>query len=355
MRFIAPVGQGFSLAIITEYLPGIYVFMVITQTPVRISFLGGGTDYPDYFRQYGGATLVATIDKHTVVTVHRITRFLTHTIRVHYSRVESVQNVDEIQHPSARECLRFLCIEGGVEIHYLSDLPARTGLGSSSSATVGLLMALHSFKGDPVSRAHVAAEAVYVEQELIRERVGCQDQYACALGGLLHLEFCQDGTVRTNPVVLNQERLQALRDRLLLFYTGIQRDAHEILDEQIERTRSGKNAKELGSLKSLVGQGIEVLTGSNDLSEFGVLLHEGWMLKRRLSGKVSSSWIDEIYERARRFGAVGGKLLGAGGGGFLLVYAEPSYQEQVRNALPELREADFSFENLGSQIIFRRP
>lgn len=328
--------------------------MIITQTPVRVSFLGGGTDYPAYFRQHGGATLVATINKHTIVTVHRITQFLEHNIRVHYSRVESVQHIDEIQHPSARECLRFLGIDGGVEIHYVSDLPARTGLGSSSSATVGLLMALHSFKGDMVSREQVAAEAIYVEQELIKERVGCQDQYACALGGLLHLEFYRDGKVRVNPVVLNQERLQALEDRLMLFYTGIQRHAHEVLDEQVERTRSGENAKELESLKSLVSQGIKVLTGGNALSEFGALLHESWMLKRRLSRKVSASGIDEIYERARRAGAVGGKLLGAGGGGFLLLYVEPSYRERVRHTLSELREAEFSFENLGSQIIFYR-
>ncbi|MFA7328641.1 MAG: kinase, partial [Candidatus Ratteibacteria bacterium] len=299
--------------------------MIITQTPVRVSFLGGGTDYPAYFRRHGGATLVATINKHTIVTVHRITQFSAHSVRVHYSRVESVQHIDEIQHPSARECLRFLGVDGGIEIHYVSDLPARTGLGSSSSATVGLLMALHAFKGEAVSREQVAVEAVHVEQELIKERVGCQDQYACALGGLLHLEFHRNGKVGINPVVLDPERLGALQDRLILFYTGIQRHAHEVLDEQIERTRTGENAKELDGLKSLVSKGIKVLTGKNDLSEFGVLLHEGWMLKRRLSSKISVSGIDEVYKRARQAGVGGGKLLGAGGGGFLLFYVEPRH------------------------------
>lgn len=329
--------------------------MIITQTPVRISFLGGGTDYPAYFRQHGGATLVATINKYTLVTVHRLTQFVDYCVRIHYSQVESVQHIDEIQHPSARECLRFLGIDGGVEIHYVSDLPARTGLGSSSSATVGLLVALHAFKGEMVSREQVAEEAVYVEQKLIKERVGYQDQYACALGGLLHLEFQQDGKVRANPVVLSQERLLALKERLMLLYTRIQRHAHEVLDEQIERTQSGENSKELESLKGLVSQGIEVLTNSDDVSEFGALLHEGWMLKRGLSSKITTSWIDEVYEQARRAGAVGGKLLGAGGGGFLLLYVEPDNRKRVLNALPELRETEFSFENSGSQIIFYRP
>lgn len=327
--------------------------MIINQTPVRISFLGGGTDYPAYFRKHGGATLVTAINKYTIVSVHRLTRFMDHNIRVHYSQVESVNAVDEIRHPSARECLRFLGIKEGVEIHYVSNLPARTGLGSSSSATVALLMALHDFKGEKVSCTQLAEEAVYVEQELIKERVGCQDQYACALGGFLHLEFQPDGNVRVNPVRLNEERLQSLTKRLMLFYTGIQRHAHEILDEQINRTKAGENSKELDKLKMLVGRGVKVLTGSGSLSEFGELLHEGWMLKRGFSSKITSSWIDSIYERSRKAGALGGKLLGAGGGGFFLFYAEPDKHEKVKKALPELREAEFSFENSGSKNIFR--
>lgn len=326
--------------------------MIIARTPVRISFLGGGTDYPAYFRECGGSTLVGAINKYTVVTVHRLTQFADHSLRVHYSQLEAVRHVDEIQHPSARECLRFLGIEGGVEIHYVSDLPARTGLGSSSSATVGLLQALHAFKGETVSQERIAAEAAYVEQEMIRERVGCQDQYACALGGILHLEFRQSGNVCHHPIPLDPRRLRALEDRLMLLYTGIQRTAHEILDEQLERTESGDNAGSLEALKALVQDGIEVLSAKDDLSDFGALLHEGWALKRRLSSKISSSWIDEMYERARSAGAVGGKLLGAGGGGFLLLYVDPYNRERVRRALPELREVNFSFEDQGSQVIF---
>lgn len=329
--------------------------MIITQTPVRISFLGGGTDYPDYLRKNVGVTLVTTINKYTVVTVHPITQFLNHSIRVHYSRVEAVRQIEEIEHPSARECLRFLGIDGGIEIHYVSDLPARTGLGASSSATVGLLHALHAFKGEMVSREQLAEEATYVEQELIKEWVGCQDQYACALGGFLHLEFMSSGEVRVNPLIVTRERLHALEQRLLLLYTGVQRHAHKVLDEQMQRTQLGQNDDLLKKMVKLVNEGIEVLTNSRDLSDFGELLHEGWLIKRRLSRKVTTSWIDELYERARKAGAVGGKLLGAGGGGFLLFYVEPYNREKLRQSLPELHQADFSFENSGSQIIFYRP
>jgi D-glycero-alpha-D-manno-heptose-7-phosphate kinase len=329
--------------------------MIITQTPVRVSFLGGGTDYPEYFRHHGGATLVTTINRYTLVTVHQLTQFVEHSLRIHYSQVESVRKLEEIKHPSARACLEFLGIQGGVEIHYVNDLPARTGLGSSSSATVGLLMALHAFRGEMVSRERVAEEAVYVEHEMLKERVGYQDQYASALGGFQHLEFQRDGTVRANPIVLERERQRALERRLLLLYTGIQRHAHEVLDEQLERTRSGDALAQLDGLKALVREGVEVITRGRDLADFGALLHAGWMLKRALSGRVTTPWIDDLYTRARAAGAVGGKLLGAGGGGFLLLYVEPDHQDRVQAALPELRPVKFAFENAGSTVIFYRP
>lgn len=329
--------------------------MIITQTPVRVSFLGGGTDYPEYFRQHGGATLVTTINRYVLVTVHQLTQFVDHSLRIHYSQVESVQKLEEIKHPSARACLEFLGIQGGVEVHYVNDLPARTGLGSSSSATVGLLMALHAFRGEMVSRERVAEEAVHVEHQMLKERVGYQDQYASALGGFQHLEFQRDGAVRANPIVLDRERLRFLEERLLLLYTGIQRHAHEILDEQLERTRSGDAAKELDGLKALVREGVDIITQGRDLAEFGGLLHEGWLLKRALSGKVTTPWIDDLYTRARAVGAVGGKLLGAGGGGFLLLYVEPENHDRVRASLPELRRVEFAFENAGSTVIFYRP
>jgi D-glycero-alpha-D-manno-heptose-7-phosphate kinase len=329
--------------------------MVITQTPVRISFLGGGTDYPAHFGRHGGATLVTTINQYTVVTVHRPTRFVNHQIGIHYSQIERVQTLDDVQHPSARACLRFLGIDGGIEIHYVSDLPARTGLGSSSSATVGLLHALHAFKGEMVSRAQLAAEAVHVEQDLIKERVGCQDQYACAFGGLIRLRFRCDGEVQVDPIALPKPRTAALQARLMLFYTGLQRDAHDVLDEQLARTVAGNNERDLRRMAELVEDGIDVLTGSNRLDRFGTLLHEAWLLKRRLSSRITNPWIDELYERARRHGATGGKLLGAGSGGFLLLFVEPDRQPFVRAALPELREASFTFETSGSAIILYHP
>jgi D-glycero-alpha-D-manno-heptose-7-phosphate kinase len=330
--------------------------MVITQTPLRISFLGGGSDYPDYYlRHGGGATLVVSINQYTIITVHHLTRFADHALRVHYSSVETVKSLDEVKHPSARECLRFLGIDRGVEIHYVTNLPARTGLGSSSSATVGLLHALHAFQHKMVSCEQLAAEAVHVEQKLIKERVGSQDQYACAYGGLRHLEFLADGTVHATPLILAPDRLQALNDRLLLFYTGIQRHAHDILEEQIERTVSGVNTQQLDRIKSLVAQGVQVLAEGKDLAQFGELLHDSWTIKRGLSSKITSPGIDDAYARARQAGAIGGKLLGAGGGGFLLLYAEPEHHQHIHKALPDLRSVPFSFENLGSQTIFYRP
>jgi D-glycero-alpha-D-manno-heptose-7-phosphate kinase len=329
--------------------------MIITQTPVRISFFGGGTDYPEHFLRHGGATLVATIDQHTLVTVHRLTRFVEHEIRVHYSQVEIASSLDEVRHPSARECLRFSGIERGVEIHYVSDLPARTGLGSSSSATVGLLHALHALKGERVSTLRLAEEAVHVEQEMIRERVGSQDQYACAVGGLQCLRFEIDGRVCVSPVHLDPARLHALNDRLMLLYTGLQRNAHEVLDEQVTRTAAGDNRADLLRMACLVDDGIDVITGRRDLTEFGRLLHESWTLKQRLSTRITTPALDDFYRRARAAGAVGGKLLGAGGGGFLLLFVEPEHRAQVRRAVPELMEVAFRFESAGSALILNRP
>lgn len=329
--------------------------MIITQTPVRTSFLGGGTDYPEHFSRYGGATLGASIDKYIYITVTPLTQFFDHRIRVSYSKTELCKTVDEIQHPAVRECLRFMGIDGGIEIAVVSDLPARTGLGSSSSFTVGLLHALHAFKGELVSQEQLAAEAVHVEREMIKERVGLQDQYTCAVGGLLHLEFQDGNQVAVTPVTISRARLQALQERLMLFYTGLQRSAHEVLEQQIERTKAGTITEYLLQLGELVPQGIEVLCNGHDLSHFGELLHQAWTLKRRLSDTITNPLIDDAYERARRAGAVGGKLLGAGSGGFLLLYVEPYNQAAVRRALADMREVDFRFENRGSRLIFYQP
>jgi D-glycero-alpha-D-manno-heptose-7-phosphate kinase len=329
--------------------------VVISRTPVRISFFGGGTDYPAYFRRCGGETLVTAIDKFLTVSVHRLTQFFDHRIQVHYSKVESVQTVHEIQLSAVRETLLHLGISEGVELHLAADLPSRTGTGSSSATTVGLLTALHAYLGHVVDEETIASEAVYIEQERIGERVGCQDQYACAFGGFRHLQFHENGAVTVKPVTISQERLSALEGSLMLFYTGIQRTAHEVVQSQLERTATGTLDMALARMRAQVRCGISILSNGGPLRDFGALLHEGWELKRSLSDKISTGYIDSLYSRARDAGAVGGKLLGAGGGGFLLLFAEPDDQSAVRSALPELKEVTFRFEPLGTRVAFFRP
>jgi len=326
--------------------------MIISRTPVRISFLGGGTDYPDYFLRHGGATLATAIDKYSYVTVKELRDFFEYKIRVSYSRTELVDRPDQVDHPSVRECLAHLGLSGNLEIHYVGDLPARTGLGSSSSFTVGLLHALYAHRGEIADPARLAREAVQVEQERIRERVGCQDQYICALGGLRVLRFGRDGTVRTEPLPLRRARLEELQQRLLLFYTGISRTAHEILGEQMERTQQGSNNQNLATMGGLVEDAIAILCGEGNLDPFGELLHQGWVLKRSLSSRISTGRIDTVYERARQAGAIGGKLLGAGGGGFLLFFADRGRADAVRGALAEFKEVPFRFEPHGTTLLF---
>lgn len=329
--------------------------MIISMTPLRVSFLGGGTDYPEHFTEYGGATLGSSMDKYVYVTVSPLTEFFDHRIRVSYSRTELVREIDEIKHPSVRECLRFMGIDRGIEINIVSDLPARTGLGSSSSFTVGLLHALYAFKGKQVSREQLASEAVYVEREMIKERVGFQDQYTSAYGGVISLEFSKKNTVNVSPVVISDERKAALEERLMIFYTGQQRYANKVLKEQLDRTKKGEVKDYLFKLRDLVDNGVDVLCNGRDFSEFGELLHRGWQLKRTLSSSITNPLIDETYDSAREAGAVGGKLLGAGGGGFLLLYAEPYNQEAIRKVMNGMREVSFKLENNGSKLIFYRP
>ena len=329
--------------------------MIITRTPLRVSFFGGGTDYPAYYRRNGGATLATAIDKYVYVTVQALTEFFDHTIQVHYSRVESVTSPDTIEIPIVRETLRLLGIERGVEIHLVGDLPARTGLGTSSATTVGLLKALHGYRGDLICNEATARQAVKVEQEMIGDPVGCQDQYMAALGGFQHLEFMRDGKIHAEPVPMRSERRGALRDRLMLFYTGLQRDAKEIVGEQVRSTQDGQLDRCLEQMRRQVESAVEILTGDGPLRCFGELLNRAWELKRGLTGRVSNPWLDEVYRRARTAGALGGKLLGAGGGGFMLLYAEPERQPAVRDALHDLREVNFAFEPAGTQIIYYVP
>ena len=327
--------------------------VIISKTPFRISFFGGGTDYPAWYKENGGAVLATTINKYCYITCRYLPPFFEHRHRIIYSKMEEVKLITDIQHPSARECLRFMKIAEGVEIHHDGDLPARTGLGSSSSFTVGLLNALYALNGVMVTKRQLAFDAIYVEQELIKENVGAQDQVLAAFGGFNRIEFGREDNIQIQPITLNHQRLELLQDHFMLFFTGFSRTASEIAAEQIKNVPYKK--KELNAMYQMVGQAIDIINGNCSISEFGNLLHESWQLKRSLTDKISNPYIDDIYAAALKAGATGGKLLGAGGGGFILFFAKPDVQPSVKAKLSSLLHVPFQFENLGSQIIFYQP
>lgn len=325
--------------------------MIISRTPLRISFFGGGTDYPLHYEVHGGEVLSTSIDRYTYITVSRLDPLFNYRIRVAYSKTELVKTVPEIQHPSVRACLQHLGIEGGIEISVTSDLPARTGLGSSSSFTVGLLNALHAYRGEMLSQEELAREAIHVEQKVIREQVGSQDQVAAAIGGFRHIKFSKKNIFRADPVPVPENRLEELHSQLLLYFTGTTRLAEKVLKEQTKKT--GDNFANLAKMREFVVRGREILCDSEEpIGRFGSLLHEAWMLKKSLSSKISNSEIDSAYAKARKAGALGGKLLGAGGGGFLLLQAPPSKHKQIAKALQPMQNVSFNLEEDGSRIIY---
>lgn len=327
--------------------------MIISRTPFRVSFFGGGTDYKSWFQDHNGAVLATTIDKYCYITCRYLPPFFEHKSRIIYSKMEHVrESIDEIDHPAVREVLRFLKIHTGIEIHHDGDLPARTGLGSSSSFTVGLLNALYALKGQIVTKERLAREAIFVEQDMIKENVGCQDQTLAAYGGFNLIEFGGSNHLRVVPVTLAAGDLNHLQEHLMLFFTGFSRSASEIAESQIKNMP--KKKAELSRMYEMVQEAVELLN-SKDLLKFGRLLDESWKIKRTLSDKISSSYIDDLYTAAISAGALGGKLLGAGGGGFVLLFVEPSKKDRIRKALKSLLEVPMKFENLGSQIIFYQP
>ncbi|MBI5210936.1 MAG: kinase [Elusimicrobia bacterium] len=324
--------------------------MIISRTPFRISFFGGGTDYPVWYEEHGGAALATTIDKYCYITCRYLPPFFEHRSRIAYSKIELVRSLSEIRHPSARETLRFMGIDGGVEIHHDADLPARTGLGSSSSFTVGLLHALHALKRRMPSKMQLAQESIHIERDLIREHVGSQDQVSAAFGGFNLIRFSPAHEISLRAVILPRRRLEELQAHLMLVFSGFSRNASEIAAEQIRRVKNRQT--QLARIGEMVDEGLELLAGRHDLAMFGRLLHEGWKLKRSLSPLVSTSRIDSIYDAALKSGAIGGKLLGAGGGGFVLLFARPEVQARIRRRLKDLLHVPFRFETGGSQIIF---
>jgi D-glycero-alpha-D-manno-heptose-7-phosphate kinase len=328
--------------------------MIISRTPFRISFFGGGTDYPEWYQEHGGAVLSTTIDKYCYISVRELPPFFDHKFRVVYSIVENVQMTSEIRHPAVRGVLEWLNVEKGLEIHHDGDLPARSGLGSSSAFTVGLISAVRALDGRYVSKEALASEAIHVEQCVLHERVGLQDQIATAFGGFNQITVAQNGTYSVSPMVLPRERLTALQDHLLLVFTGISRTAAEVAETVVGNLK--RTAGSMHALRQMVDQAVGILASpSADLVEFGSLLREAWTLKRSLSDRVSNETVDSLLETAMRAGAVGGKLLGAGGGGFMLLFVRPEHRARVQESLRSLITVPFKFEMSGSRIVLYQP
>lgn len=327
--------------------------MIISRTPFRISFFGGGTDYPPWFKQHGGAVLSTSFDKYCYITCRELPPFFEHKHRIAYSKVESVVDVDHIEHPAVRAILKEMNMQQGLEIHCDADLPARSGLGSSSSFVVGMLHSLHALKGQRVTKKWLAQEAIRIEQEVLQENVGSQDQTAAAYGGFNVIHFHHDGLFSIEPVILSVQRRETLNDHLMLFFTGFSRIASEIAKSKVANLHNKE--RELHNMRRMVDQALDILTSETDIRAIGELLHTSWEYKRELSDQVSNPQIDSLYARARQAGAIGGKLLGAGGGGFMLLYVEPEKQQKVRAALYEYIHVPFKFESSGSQVIYYQP
>jgi D-glycero-alpha-D-manno-heptose-7-phosphate kinase len=324
--------------------------MIISQTPFRISFAGGGSDLPAYYLKHGGAVVSTAIDKYVYVTV---SRKFDHTLRVSYSRTEEVEHAAQLQHPIVREGMGMLGLRGGLEITSVADIPSRgTGLGSSSSFAVGLMHALHAIEGRHVSSGQLADEACRIEIEKCGEPIGKQDQYAAAFGGLNYIQFHKDGSVQVDPIVLPSGAREKLNRNLLMFYTGITRSASEILANQSKALADqGKKAEAMHRMVAYAAELRDALC-AGDFDAMGHILHENWGLKQSLAAGISSGQINAWYERALDAGALGGKLLGAGGGGFLLFYAPQEKHESITSALADLRRIDFALEPRGSRIVF---
>ncbi len=327
--------------------------MIISRTPLRMSFVGGGSDLPSFYRTHGGAVLSAAIDKYIYVNVNR--KF-DDGIRIAYSKTEEVEAVSQIEHRLVRATFEMMGIPGGVEITTIADIPSRgTGLGSSSSFTVGLINALHAFMGRPASSQELGRQSCHVELDLCGEPIGKQDQYAAAFGGLNLIEFNPDDSVLVSPVIMANEKRDLLMRRLVVFYTGVTRSASDILRAQTSAVAGDADKQE--ALRRMVRLAYELRDelGQGSLDSFGEILDANWRLKKTLTAGVSNDHIDSWYEQARQAGAVGGKLLGAGGGGFLMFYAHEDRHEAIERALQPLRRVPFQLDPLGSRIIFYHP
>lgn len=328
--------------------------MIITRTPFRISFFGGGTDYPAWYLEHGGTVLATTIDKYCYITCRRLPPFFEHKHRIVYSHIENVREISEIQHPAVRAVLDWMKVDEGLEIHHDGDLPARSGLGSSSSFTVGLLHAIRALRGEYVSKDDLASQAIHIEQKVIQENVGSQDQVSAAFGGLNRIEFRQNDSFDVAPVITSADRLASLQSHLMLFFTGVSRIASDVAKAKIDNLKN--RVQELKTMHAMVDEAIAILqNGDTPITAFGELLDQSWQLKRSLSERVSTPEIDTLYAAAKEAGATGGKIIGAGGGGFLLLFVRPELQPQVCTRLKHLVHVPFKFENSGSRVVLYQP
>ncbi len=328
--------------------------MIITRTPLRISFFGGGTDLPGYYRKHEGEVLSTTIDKYLYITCRHLSPYWDYKHQFYYgARTEYIKNIDEIIHPSIRETMRFVNPKQGIDMHYNTDIPAKSGMGSSSSFTVGFLNALNGLDGKMTSKEQLLIDSLHIEQKMICEPVGSQDQTAAAYGGFNHIIFRKDGKIEVHPVVVSKYRLDELNDNMVLVFTGFQRFSTDIEEKKINNIES--RLAELHEIKKYVRQAIDILNSDKSLDDFGALLNDTWNRKKKLSNNVSNEQIDGLYELGMRNGAIGGKLLGAGGGGFMLFYVKKEKKTVLLDAMKDKVCVPFSFEDMGSQVIYYKP
>lgn len=323
--------------------------MIITKTPFRMSFLGGGTDYHEFFKEHGGATISTTFDKYVYLTVRHLPRFFDFRTKLSYSEIETVMNVENINHPLVRETMKYLDMHD-LHIVYDGDLPARSGVGSSSAFACSMVQNFYALKGKYISKKDLAKEAIYIERELCKEYGGWQDQIASAYGGFNRINYRND-EFEVCPIIISNERKKILNDNLMLFFTGFTRISSEIASEQSNSIK--EKTSSLKEMFDLVNDGEKILSSNTaNLNEFGKILDYSWQVKRSLTSKISTSAIDDIYEKALKAGAIGGKIIGAGGGGFLLLYAETMHHDKIKEALNSLIHIPFEFENTGSQVLY---
>ena len=323
--------------------------MIITKTPYRISFFGGGSDYPEWYKKFGGMVLSTTIDKYIYISCRYLPKFFKHKYRIVWSKIENVREINQIQHRAVKRLLEHLKIKQGLEIHYDGDLPARSGMGSSSCFAVGLSKALYKIKGQELSKQQLAKKTIEFEQKIMREIVGSQDQTIASYGGFNKIIFNKNNKIKVQKIS-SSRNIEKLNKNLVLIYTGIKRNAHDIAKNYINKISKSKK-KNIDNIKNYVAQGEKILN-SKEIDDFGRLLHEGWQEKKELCNLISNKDIDYLYDQAIKYGALGGKLLGAGGGGFLLMYMKKNYQKKFFKKFRKIQNVSFDFSDKGSEIIF---